>query len=375
MRLIAFVWKFLIGTLLCLTPFTAVLVLGWTGRAMQRSALRTWYRQSEHAGSSSFAETMSASDETSQFAKWPNWIVSQRFRLDLSSAFSKGMPLTHRIGRLFFAFFGSLWTNLTLGLQLIINCWVITLPACALWLLGWWAGWENSFSKGYEQAWVGPTVALIGVAVFIAAMIHLPLAQARQAVTGQWRSFYDFSLSHRLRQLGRFSTLLLVILYLAAGTLVTGAKIAPLGIGNFVQGLEQPLSTENLQLLRFGWELAVASLVFMLFVGLHLIAARHYAQRLSAGVADGHVMPETLRPAEHGYLERFGLAKPGNRMERGLIMRSIAWSGGSVGAMLLLFAVIAGWGAFSFQLFFGQFLNHNWIGWLNLALVQLPWLP
>ncbi len=374
-RFLTFLLKYLIGILLCLTPITAVLVLGWTGRAMQRSAMKTWYSQSETAGVTSFVQSMGVSDETSHLVKWPNWMISQDFRRDLAHVFAASMPLKRRVSSLFSALFGSLWANLTLGIQLILNCWVVTLPACFLWLLGWWAGWENSFSKGYEQAWVGPTVALAGVALFIVAMIHLPLAQARQALTGQWRSFYDFSLSHRMRQLGRLSALFLVVLYLIAGVLVTGAKIAPLGIGNYLGELENPLSADKLELLNFAWKLAVAGLVFTLFVGLHLVAARHYARRLSSGVATGRIDPAVLRPAEQRHLKRFDLANVGDPIERGLIMRSIAWSGASVSAALIMAVVIAGWAAFSFQLFFAQFLNHAWTGWLNLALVQLPWLP
>jgi hypothetical protein len=32
------------------------------------------------------------------------------------------------------------------------------------------------------------------------------------------------------------------------------------------------------------------------------------------------------------------------------------------------------WLVFSMQIFIGQFLNHQWLAWLNPALVALPWL-
>ena len=374
-RLFAFVWKFLFGVVLCLTPVTAILVLGWTGRAMRRTAVKTWYRRSADVGDGNFAATMALREDTAHLAKWPNWIVSQQFGARISSAFTAGIPVRRRIRHLFAALFGSLRENFSLGLQMALNCWVITLPACLLWLLGWWAGWENSFNKGYEQAWVGPVTALTGVAIFIAAMIHLPLAQARQAVTGHWRSFYDFSLSHQLRRLGRLPALWLVILYLVAGFLVMGAKIAPLGIGNYIDGLPQPLSAENVALIKAGWPLAVAGLVFTLFVALHLVAARHYAGKIASGIANGRLSAEVLLPVERRFLNRFGLTESVEPVRRNIILRSVAWSGASVGSVAILLAMIVGWGAFSFQIFFAQFLNHSWVAWLNLSLVQLPWMP
>jgi hypothetical protein len=33
------------------------------------------------------------------------------------------------------------------------------------------------------------------------------------------------------------------------------------------------------------------------------------------------------------------------------------------------------WFALVVQIFVGQFLNHQWVAWLNHPLVGLPWLP
>ena len=105
-------------------------------------------------------------------AEWPNWFVAQG-----AERRAGGTSWWKR-------FAGSLWANLRIGVQGIFNVWVWTMPACVLWMFSWYAGWDNSFNKGYEQAWVGPTTGLLGVAMFIAAMFYVPMAQARQAVTG-----------------------------------------------------------------------------------------------------------------------------------------------------------------------------------------------
>lgn len=365
--LLAFLWKYAFGVLLCLTPITAIIVLGWTGRAMRRSAVKVWFRHSGNEASS-FATAMSASPETVHLGKWPNWILGQASQKGEADAPTSGFrKFVHRC-------FGSLWENFTLGLQMALNCWVITIPACLLWLLGWWAGWENSFNKGYEQAWVGPVTVLAGAVLFIAAMFHLPLAQARQAVTGRWRSFYDFRLMHGVRRLGRLSAVWLVILYLAAGLLVAGAKIAPLGIGNYFQSLSVPLTDEQAELVRFGWAVTAAGLVFTLFVGLRLVAARQYARNIASGLSNGRLDSAALAENERLFAERFGLAEGARPEKRNIVLRSMAASGTGMAAITAAVLIAVGWGAFSFQILFAQFLNHSWVAWLNLALIQLPWL-
>src|SRR5262249_35650377 len=96
-----------------------------------------------------------------------------------------------RLGR---GLIDSLWLNLRIGFRAITNTWILTLPAGLLWWFGWYDGWNNSFNKGYEQAPVGPLISIIGIIWMIAAMFYVPLAQARQAATGEWRSFFQFRL-------------------------------------------------------------------------------------------------------------------------------------------------------------------------------------
>jgi hypothetical protein len=83
-----------------------------------------------------------------------------------------------------------------------------------LWLFAWFAGWNNSFHKGYELAFVGPAAGWLGVALFISDMLYVPYAQVRHAVSGERRRFFELGLLRRLRWAGarlhriqrRFST-------------------------------------------------------------------------------------------------------------------------------------------------------------------------
>src|SRR6266852_2133210 len=110
-------------------------------------------------------------------------------------------------------FVHSLWQNFWIGLRAITNTWVLTLPACLFWWFGWYDGWNNSFNKGYEQAPVGPLISIFGIVLFIAAMFYVPLAQARQAVTGEWRSFFQFRLVWRIVRARWISSVALALLY------------------------------------------------------------------------------------------------------------------------------------------------------------------
>jgi hypothetical protein len=109
-----------------------------------------------------------------------------------------------------------------------VNTWALTLPACLLWWFGWYDGWNNSFNKGYEQAAVGPLISLLGIAWFITAMFYVPLAQARQAVTGEWRSFYQFRLIWKIVRDRWVYCVLLAVLYALLSVPLSVLKTSPM---------------------------------------------------------------------------------------------------------------------------------------------------
>ncbi|MFW6124765.1 MAG: hypothetical protein ACOC46_01345, partial [Pirellulales bacterium] len=197
---LAFVWKYLAGAVLCLNPLTSVLVVGWTYRLAQRSVLRAWWRRSARCKASgvSFVHFVESGAATCGHARAPNWIVAPPSRRARIAAASRGTGLRRRAVGIVKTAGGSLWLNARIGGAAIFNTWVLTLPACLLWLFAWHGGWNNSFHKGYEQWWVGPLTGWLGVGLFLLAMLYVPMAQARQAVTGEWRSFYHFRLVRTL---------------------------------------------------------------------------------------------------------------------------------------------------------------------------------
>jgi hypothetical protein len=136
-RLIRLVRNLAVGGFLCLHPVTAVVALGWLTRHM------AWVMQ----------------PDSSQ----PGWLLGP------SGA-----------GRMTRAF-GGLAANIRDGVRTSAGLTLLTLPFTVLWLGAWWAGWENSFNKGYEQAVIGPAI-WFGAAVYgLLILAHLPFALAHAA--------------------------------------------------------------------------------------------------------------------------------------------------------------------------------------------------
>jgi hypothetical protein len=265
----------------------------------------------------------------------------------------------------------SLWENFQLGLRAILNTWVLTLPGGVLWLFAWYAGWHNSFNKGYEQAAVGPLTGMLGIVLFIAAMFFVPLAQARQAVTGEWRSFYQLGLLWRLSRQRLDAALVLAALYGLLSVPVTVLKTLPgfLPQINPSLGLLTPGQAQEFLQSYFFWS---ALLVFPAYAWLRLIAARQYARSVVAALRSGAVAIGELAPRERRWLRdlEFHASMPEPRPARSRLRR-FGSALRNVGASLILAGL---WFVFVAQIFIAEFLNyHPAIGWLNQPLVQLPW--
>ena len=149
------VQSFVIGTLLCLTPVTALVVLGWLMRRMRRVALAPG-------------------------------------RVGRGATAGPGFWVRQGKARWRALAWAGLAANIREGVMAAVALALATAPFSVIWLLSWWAGWENSFSKGYEQAFVGPALGLFGVAVFCVTMVWLPMALAHQAVTNRAFALFEF---------------------------------------------------------------------------------------------------------------------------------------------------------------------------------------
>ena len=301
--------RFAIGVVLCLTPAMAVLVLGWLMRLMQRVEEHTRKRlQGAVAGKHG--------------PRLPYWITTET----LTSA---TFP-TRR--------FVSLVDNFRQGLAAAVTLAAGTLPFTLLWLFSWWGGWENSFNKGYEQAWVGRTIGLIGVAISLPLLARLPMALAHQAAEGRMAAFFAFREVRKLIRLASWRYVGLSLLFLLAAFPLFVAKAAPVFVEQWSPGFAGRNAAE-IDAFRGSYRLWATAYLLAVLLFLRPASARLHA-RAALELATGNPSSSLLSriPA---------------------VLRSLL-----LGAISL---------AFVMQIFIGQFLNHQWVAWLNPPLVALPW--
>ncbi|MEM6973999.1 MAG: hypothetical protein AAF577_14460 [Pseudomonadota bacterium] len=300
-----------VAVILALHPLGAVLVLGWLMRLMAAEAAISRHRLVHDIGLSR--------------APLPGWVVAGQID---APAHGRGW-LARSLG--------ALWLNLAAGLAALGTLVAGTLPFTALWLMSWWGGWENSFNKGYEQSWVGPTLGLLSVAVALPLLARLPMALAHQAVEGRMSAFFARRAVTRLIRAAGWR-------YVALG-LATALATAPLfaaqALPTFVEGWSPGFAERHAESLdRF---IAVCRLVATTWLVLSLIAVRRWAARLHARA--------TLR-LEAGPLPSGPVALTGT-----LLRTLLLWAAS--------FAVVA-------QVFVAQFVNHQWVVWLIPPFAGLP---
>lgn len=373
-RIIAFFWKALVGVTLCLTPLTAVLVVGWTSRAMQRAVLKAWH--AENGGDTdrvpyrAFARGAYA---TRRLASWPNWFVAEDLGARMRDSKAAEAGVFRRVFVLCVSLPSALWSNVRLGFLTLFATWTATLPVMILWLLSWWGGWENSFNKGYEQAWVGPIVGFIATLMFIFFMTYVPMAQARLATAGTWRAFFDYKLIRSLVAGNPFSLLKLTIYFVAAGLVIAILRILPLAAGNYMENIAA-WPEERLMALKLGYYVLCIAIAFALFLALRLAAARIYARALLKSLRSGRIKADRLSDTEREYLAALKLLEPETREDRGVMARAALSTGRGVMRFAAAAPVLVLWFVFAAMIYIAQFFNHDWFAWVNHPLVQVPWM-
>ena len=305
-----------LGTLLCTGPVTALIALGWLTR-----------RQGHHARS-----RFGAVEEG------PGWLFGPHE--------ANGRPT----GRLMRGL-GGLGANIRSGCMAMTALLVWTLPFTLLWLGAWWAGWENSFNKGYEQAFIGPSVFLLGAMLAGLILPALPLLLAHLAAEDRLSAAFELrrlrgllaQAGWRVPALALMAALAALPFFVARGLITTATDWAP-----WVEDLPPDAVAD----LRGQIALALAAVAFLSTWALRGLAARTYARAapraagLRPGLWDGTEAAEAAQPARH----------PSR------ILTAVWYAL----AMAPALAVAA-------QILAGQFLDHAWWRWLFHPALALPW--
>jgi hypothetical protein len=370
-RALVFPVKFWWGMLFCQGLLGSILVVGWSYRLAQRTVLRFWFsRSSREQTRAGFGEFLAAQDFGRHHGDWPNWFLQQDFR---ESVLQLKAGLGTRLVYILRGLVHSLWLNFRTGLRGILCTWALTLPAGVLWWFGWYDGWNNSFNKGYEQAAVGPLISILGIVWFIVAMFYVPLAQARQAVTGEWRSFFDFRFVWQLARANRLACAGLALVYCGFAVPLNILKATPMfwpQMNPALADLSAPRALSALNHYYF-W---CALVMFPAYLALRMVAARIYAAAVLRAVQLGQTIDSRLHPVERAVLERLGLLELRPRPPRSAWLRFVTWSTTRAGRAVATTALIMLSFAFVAQIYISEFFcYHGALGWLNQPLVQLPW--
>jgi len=368
-KLVAFVWKVLAGGIFCQFPLTAMVVVGWTYRAMQRAAVRAWSRAS--ALDSSELDALYAQETVFlRHQTWPNWLLEQRSLRGggrSTGVRGKSSGVAWTLG-------GSAWANLRVGFAGIANTTVAMALPAVLWQVGWYAGWDNSFNKGYEQYYSGIALSWIGIVLFLALMLYVPMAQARQAVTGDWRSFYNVRTVWRVATANPLRMLLLAAVFSLVALPINVLLIAPQG---FEKSNPDTANLTDVQFLAYlnRYYFFVSLVGFAGYVLVRIVAARWYAAGLLSALKKGRIAVSDLRGDEAAALHTLQLDRPAEAPQRHPVVAATlavskpVWRGGWITAALLV------WFTFVAQIYVREFVNyHPYRGFMNQPLVQLPWL-
>ncbi len=367
------IWLIVVGTLFCQMSIVALIVVGWTQRYMQRCVVRRWYRIKKGKFLPREWEAFVGQDEELAYLKKaPNWFWRQPGvpwpqKTPGVKGFMKLLGL-----RLVFPLH-SFGKNLLIGFKAIINIWIFTMPACVLWLYSWHAGWNNSFNKIYEQAYIGPVTGILGIILFIAAMFYVPMAHTRQAATGQWRSFFEFGLVWNLVRQQWLSVIGLALLFSLFSLPLSVLKMAPVFM---MQGDSNLATMSDLELLGFlrGYYFFVGLLGFIAYVLLRVVSARIYAKGVIRCVETGNIKIGQLTSIERRVMGRLDVKPEAPKEPRHVVVRAGAWTGRRLVGVTGFAALVVIWFSFAAQIYVSEFFNYHPVrAWMNQPLVQLPW--
>lgn len=364
MRVLEAVGKLTFGAFCGMSAVLSIIAVGWAQRAAHREVVRTWWKKRPHRQrGETFAQFAQSSGRTAELAGWPGWFSGD-----------PGPGIQGDWTRLWERVVGGLLSNVRLGVQSAFNIAVFTLPGGLLWTFGWYTGWMNSFHKGYENYFVGIAVFTVGIVLYIAAMLYVPMAMARQASTANWKSFYDFKLVWTLIQRRWIGQLALAILALGLAFPLSVLRTVPQFLPQMNPHLADLTATEQLRWIETYFLLS-GLYGFPAFVLFRLASARLYAGALVDAVQRGVVVQEQLADREWETLHDLGLIHLRPIPSRHLLIRAVRWLGtraGRVVAWVLTFIV---WFLFVFNVMTTEFLSYHAAGrgWWNHPLTQLPW--
>jgi hypothetical protein len=320
--LVGWAWRLLVGAWLCfnaglfnnvdnpvvltgLVIFTSIVVVGWTYRRMQGVVLRGWWKQSRFRAEGSFEEFCSMLGPRAPVAR-PRWFLMERIGMVLRQPGRGAVPAgpVRLLGRLVRIPWASLWLNFKIGLKGLFCTYLLLGWGCVMMWQSWVLGWINSFNKGYEQAFLGPLMGVVGSLLLIAGLFYVPMAQVHQAATGQARAFFDFSIVWRLIRARLTAYVGLAALLVLASAVFEGLRLVT--TSEDFPGNAAATDIEGLEYLQTYW-FRCSLAFFPLLVLLRTLTAVIYRSAVLKTLRQGSITRQELHPVLAGWLERLDL--------------------------------------------------------------------
>ncbi len=371
--ILAFLWRWFIGVVFCQSIILCVMVVGWTYRLMQRYAVYCLVKsQNKKHATLAFSKLTRTHPELQYLQSPPNWFFQQNAKTTFNEQWHNADTLWQSIKALFRFPLHSVWLNFKIGIQAVFNTYVFTLVPCLLWQFAWHAGWNNSFNKVYEQSFVGATTGVTGIILFCLIMFYVPMAQARQAVTGEWRSFYHFRANWRLIQSSWLYYTILIALFSLISLPITIIKIAP----GFIGHAEHWMNAGDAEILQFlnRYYFWTGFICFAGYVIVHLFAVRVYVSALMSALHHNQFPLESLSPFERTVIKATGADQNAELDESSILVQIGRWLGTKLKAALCMILIFMFWLTFVLQIYVSEFLNYHTHlrAWMNQPLIQLP---
>ena len=364
-RTLGLIFLILVTTFFSQDLLTAIIILGWTYRWVGYLVKRRLFRLSPLSNTFTWNQFLirekNNNQDISNYSYPKLWETPQQIKC-------LNYPRFKWLHRILY----SLKLHFKIGLSGILATWIFTLIPCLLCAYAWYVGWHISFNKMYEQSETGASLGFLGTILFTVIMLYVTLAQARYALTKDWRSFLSFKLikiwvCHRPLQL-----FILAISYLFSSFILFIIKIMPVFLPIINPDLESLNSTQALQFLNdyYFWT-GIISLG--LFFALKMMAGFIYSGVLVETWQKNIVTEYDLHQEEIYYLNKFRFSSNLTYSNQKPIQRIIISSVSIAYRSSLIILIFFTWFLFSFLPFISEFFNYYpQRGFLNQPLVQIP---